>query len=182
MDKIRIKCPVCGAILETVDNPANAEKNVTCPNCKQKNKFKDFKRVASAPAAAPSDETQVGKKQDDSPGYLLDRKTGKEYPLREGRLVVGRKPQNSPPKADIAIVTNDMYMSREHLNVDVMFGQDGHFHVYVSNAKNQNPTFVNDEPLEDGNKVGVRHGDIIKLGETPLQFKSSNPFDDTTEI
>ena len=168
METIRIKCPQCSAILETQDNPAHYEKNVTCPNCKTKNRFKDFKRVA--PRVQEDDSTQIEALKQGTTGHLLDISNGREYPLNEGRNLVGRKPLNSPPKADIAIITNDRFMSREHLSLDVMKGRDGRYHVYASNAKNQNETLINGETLESGDKVGLKHGDILKLGETSLKY------------
>ena len=183
MDKVRIKCPVCGAILEAVDDPSNAEKNVKCPNCQQRNKFKDFKRIVQAPVPVPSenDETQIASMRNDSVGYLLDRVTSRRYPLREGKQLVGRKPHKTPPKADIPIETTDQGMSREHLYIEVMAGRDGRHHIYVSNAKNQNPTEINGNKLADGDKVGIRHGDVLKLCDTQLIYVST-PVNDETEI
>lgn len=183
MNKIRIKCPVCGAILEAVDDPANAEKNVKCPNCLQRNRFKVFKRIvpAQAPIASEDDDTQIASMRKESAGYLLDRLTARRYPLKEGKQLVGRKPHKSPPRADIAIETTDQGMSREHLYIEVMAGRDGRYHVYVSNAKNQNPTEINGTRLADGDKVGIRHGDIIKLCDTQLIYVGT-PVDDETEI
>lgn len=178
--KIRIKCPVCGAILEVVDNPANYEKNVTCPNCKQKNKFKAFKRIIPAETPAGGDETQIEFHRDTTPGYLLDKTTGRRYALNVGRQLVGRKPQKTPPKADIPIETKDPGMSREHLYLDVMKGRDGHYHIYASNAKNLNPTYINDAILKDGDKVGIKHGDILRLCDTPLQYVGNVIDDETT--
>ena len=43
MNTIRIKCPVCGAILNAKDDPSNVKKSVTCPNCKERRKFTEFK-------------------------------------------------------------------------------------------------------------------------------------------
>lgn len=179
MEIIRIKCPQCSAILEAQDNPANYEKNVTCPNCKTKNRFKDFKRVI--PRENLDDSTQIERLEKGTPGHLLDISSGREYPLNEGRNLVGRKPLNSPPKADIAIVTDDRFMSREHLLLDVIKGRDGRYHVYASNAKNQNETLINGALLESGDKVGLKHGDILKLGETSLKYIGF-VLDDATEL
>ena len=183
MEKIRIKCPVCGAVLEALDNPANAEKNVKCPNCHQRNRFKDFKRIGFSPAQIPTanDETQIGQSQIGSAGYLLDKTTYRRYPLNEGRQIVGRKTHKTPSKADIPIETSDQGMSREHLCIEVMNGRDGRYHVYASNAKNQNPTEINGIRLEDGDKVGLRHGDVIKLCDTQLVYVGT-PINDETEI
>lgn len=183
MEKIRIKCPVCGAVLEALDDPANVGKNVRCPNCKQRNKFTDFKRIVPMAAPVPSedDETQIAQKRNDSAGYLLDRATYRRYPLHEGKQIVGRKPHRSAPKADVPIETADQGMSREHLCLEVISGRDGRYHVYASNAKNQNPTEINGVKLADGDKVGIKHGDIIKLCDTQLVYVGT-PVNDETEI
>ena len=85
MNTIRIKCPVCGAILNAKDDPSNVKKSVTCPNCKERRKFTEFKVIVPvAPAPVESgqepvaDETQVcvRRKPESSPGYLLDKATG----------------------------------------------------------------------------------------------------------
>ena len=181
MEKIRIKCPVCGAVLEVLDDPANAEKSVKCPNCQQRNKYKDFKRVLPAPVpiAPDQDETHIATKRNESPGYLLDKATGRVYPLREGEQLVGRKPHKTAPKADIPIETKDQGMSREHLYIEVVSGRDGRYHIYASNAKNQNPTEINGVHLVDGDQVGIRHGDVLKLCDTVLVYVGTVINDET---
>lgn len=191
MEKIRIKCPVCGAVLEVIDNPANAEKNVVCPNCKEKRKYKEFMRVV--PKAAPmddstdlelpksSDATELTGKSENTPGYLLDKKTGLRYELREGHFTVGRKPATNPPKADIPIVTNDMGMSRVHMTMKVTLARDGRYHVYVANAENKNATLVNGVLLKDGDMVGLKDKDIVRLCDTELQYFGA-VVDDRTEL
>ena len=179
MDKIKIKCPSCGALLLTLDNPANKEKIVTCPNCKTKNKFKDF--VKEVPLKTYVDDTELHPKIDDFPGRFVDKKTGISYYLSEGQLVVGRKPVKSAPKADIPILTDDMGMSRLHLKVKVILARDGHYRVYVSNAQNLNPTYINGELLKEDNVIGLKHGDIIKLSETELVYLGT-PDNDITMI
>ena len=178
MEKIRIKCPFCGAVLETLDNPANYEKTIKCPNCQTKNVFKDFKRVIPK---KQSDETRINLPREETIGYLLDLQTHLQYPLKEGRNLIGRKTVKTPPKADIPIETTDAGMSREHLFIDVMRGRDGHIHVYASNAKNQNPTLVNGVELEDGDKLGLKHGDILRLCDTELRYMGYE-FDDITTL
>lgn len=178
MEIIRIKCPFCGAILETQDNPANYEKTITCPNCKTKNVFKDFKRVVPK---IVNDETKIGFTREEEPGSLLDLQTLHQYPLKEGRNLIGRKTVKTPPKADIPIETTDNGMSREHLFIDVMRGRDGHFHAYASNAKNQNSTLVNGVELEDGDKLGLKNNDVLQLCDTKLRYLSY-AFDDRTKL
>lgn len=190
MNTIRIKCPVCGAILNAKDDPSNVKKSVTCPNCKERRKFTEFKVIVPvAPAAAEAgqepvaDETQVciRRRPESSPGYLLDKATGLSYPIPAGEHFVGRKTSKSPSKADIAIETTDRGMSRLHLKVLCSLAQDGRYHVSVSNAENKNPTLVNGETLVDGDVVGIKHGDILTLCETRLEFVG-NPVEDRTEL
>ena len=172
MEKIRIKCPSCGAILEVADNPANVNKFATCPNCKQRNRFVDFLRIMpkTTPVATQSDETYMTTSTKGSVGYLIDKITGIKYTLKLGLQLIGRKTSKIPQAADIMIETTDRGMSREHLYIDVVRGTDGHFHVYAFNAKNQNATEINGTILADGDKVGLKNGDILRLCSTPLQY------------
>ena len=180
MDTIRIKCPNCGAILEVVDNPANAGKNVTCPNCKVRNKYSAFKRVILR-RPVEDDTTQICVRKEDNIGYLIEELSRVQYPLKEGRNLVGRLTKKSPTKADVAIETNDLGMSRAHLYLDVVQGVDGHYHVYASNAKNKNETTINGAKLENGDKIGLKHGDVLKLCDTTLIYVGT-PINDETEL
>lgn len=191
METIRIKCPFCGAILETADNPANYEKNIVCPNCKTKNKFKDFKRIAIKKAPSPEDDvTQIEHKTKDAIGYLLDVNSSRRYLLKEGRNLIGRRTYKTPSPADIPVETADMGMSRRHMYIDVMKGRDGYYHAYACNAANKNETYINDKRLEDDDKIGLKHGDIITLCETRIQYVNTmvngatqiNSSDDETEL
>lgn len=190
MEKIRIKCPVCGAILEVLNNPAYAEKNVVCPNCKEKRKFKEFKKVVPKAPVQVDDTTEINlnsgatgstKKKQEDPGYLMDKKTMKRYDLKEGKFTIGRKPSKSAPKADIPIETEDQGMSRVHMNVRVTLARDGYYHVYVSNAANKNPSYVNGVQLQDGDEVGLKHGDILKLCDSEFVYVGM-VVDDKTEL
>ena len=190
MNTIQIKCPVCGAILNAKDDPSNVRKSVTCPNCRERRKFTEFKVIVpvdpspvDAGQEPVADETQVvlRRRPESSPGYLLDKATGQCYPIPAGEHFIGRKTSKSPSKADIAIETTDRGMSRLHLKVLCSLAQDGRYHVSVANAENKNPTLVNGERLVDGDVVGIKHGDILTLCETRLEFVG-NPVEDRTEL
>lgn len=183
MNTIRIKCPVCGAVLVAKDDPNNAGKYVSCPNCHEKRKFMEFKKIPlnSKYQDDETDVTELNSKKDTTPGRLLDRKTGMSYALSEGKHIVGRKPLKSAPKADIPIVTNDLGMSRAHVKLKIALARDGRYHVYVSNAENLNPTYINGELLKEGDEVGIKHGDILKLCETELVFIGST-IEEETEL
>lgn len=163
------------------DNPANVNKYATCPNCKQRNRFVDFIKIVpkATPVELEDDETSMTRTTKGCIGYLLDKTTGIRYPLNKGIQLVGRKTSKVPQTADILIETTDRGMSREHLYVEVVRGTDGHYHVYASNAKNQNATDINGAILANGDKVGLKNGDVIRLCSTPLQYVEYSGEDET---
>lgn len=170
MEKIRIKCPFCSAVLETMDNPDNYDKMIICPNCHKKNKFSDFKRVSFSQPSPKDDKTQCKSATKESIGHLVDVSTLQKYPLRLGKNLIGRMTYQTPPKADVPILTSDMGVSREHLYIEVIEGRDGHFHSYAFNAKNKNATLINGNKLDDGDKIGLKHNDVITLCNTNLKY------------
>ena len=179
MEKVRIKCPVCGVILEADDNPSNYEKNVTCPNCRTKNKFSAFKRVSPVPSPVEDSSTEIRTVTTDIIGALLDPSTGRKYPLAEGRNLVGRMTHNSPSKATVPIATDNRRMSRSHLFIDIIKGADGRYHAYASNASNQNETRINGVVLEDDDRLSLKHQDILSLSGTELVYHGSRIDDET---
>ena len=178
METIRIKCPVCGAVLEAVDDPTNYQKFVTCPNCKTRNRFSSFlklsKKVPEADCA-----TEMKQVTEDFIGALLDPLTGKEYPLQEGHNLIGRMTFGTPPKASVPILTDNRRMSRSHLIIDVIKGADGRYHAYASNASNQNPTTINGKILEDRDALSLKDQDILSLADTRLVFLGCRVHDET---
>ena len=167
METIKIKCPNCGAVLAAVDDPSNARKTVVCPNCKVRNRFEDFKRIIPKKA---DDETRISLTVHGAIGNLVDETTKKEYSLKEGRNLIGRKPLKETPKADVPIETDDKGFSRAHFYIEVMKGRDGRWHYYASNASNKNETTINGIKLEDGDRIGLKHDDRIVSSETKLRL------------
>lgn len=178
---IHVKCPVCGVPLAIKNVSGITKKMVTCPNCKEKRPFSEFRLLEKESEKTVDDETRVTFNINSAPGYFLDRDTGMKYELKEGRFTIGRKPANSPPKADIPILTTDMGMSRVHMTVDVAVARDSRYHVYVSNAENKNPSYVNGELLTGDDSVGLNNGDIVKLCKTELEYRGT-VVDDRTEL
>lgn len=182
MERIRIKCPVCGAILEAEDNPSNYGKSVTCPNCKSRNKFSSFKRLSSSFGTVAEDcltEIKSFPHDHDSAGSLMDPETGRLYPLEEGRNLIGRMTLNTPSKASVPISTDNRRMSRAHLYIDVMEGTDGHYHAYASNASNQNETTINGMVLGKEDRIGLKHQDCLSLSGTELIYLGRHVNDET---
>lgn len=179
MEKVRIKCPVCGVILEAEDNPANNEKYVTCPNCKTRNKFSAFPKVRPVSSSSPEDCTEIKAVTDDAIGALVDPETGRKYPLKEGRNLIGRMTHSAPSPASVPISTDNRRMSRSHLFIDVIRGADGRYHAYASNASNRNETRINGVLLEQEDKLSLKHQDRLSLSGTDLIYLGSRVNDET---
>lgn len=180
MVRVRIKCPVCGVILEAEDNPTNYGKYVTCPNCKTRNKFSAFKSVLPVSSQPCVDsETEIRAITDDTVGVLQDPETGRRYLLKEGRNLIGRMTHNAPSQANVPISTDNRHMSRSHLFIDVINGADGRYHAYASNASNRNETRINGILLEKDDKLSLKHQDRLSLAGTELVFLGSRVNDET---
>ena len=179
MEKVRIKCPVCGVVLEADDNPANYGKNVTCPNCKSRNKFSSFMRVLPKASPVGDSSTEIRTVSHDTVGSLMDPTTGRKYPLREGRNLIGRMTHSKPSEASVPISTDNRRMSRSHLFIDVIKGTDGRFHAYASNASNKNETTINGAVLEDDDRLSLKYQDVLSLAGTELVWMGSRINDET---
>lgn len=185
METLQVKCPNCGAVLSIKVNSyeASVDKLLACAVCKTKNKLRDYKRYVKN---EESDETHVHFSMKESVGKLTDLATGLEYNLREGSNTIGRKTYNTESKASLPIKTDDMGVSRLHACLEVMKGRDGRYHVYISNMANKNRTFINDDLLENDDKIALQDGDIINASVTRLRYSSGMSCkyedDDETEL
>lgn len=205
MDEIiQIKCPFDGAVLSVKNQPGIENKNVTCPICKNKYPFSQFRRVTQNPGYedpathypgsnehatgifdnhtryAHDEKTQVG----DLPNFTLGKVSvvgrGQSFQLRPGRNVIGRKAQKS--EADFKIDTADKRsMSREHIIIDVKKVPGKGFVHYLSLYKEKvNSTYLGNEQLFYGDCIVINHGDIIKLPDATLRFEI--PDDEATQL
>lgn len=114
-----------------------------------------------------SDETILaGKKEEVTPGYLLYG--GQKYPLGFGNNVIGRKATTS--QATVQIATDDRYMSRQHLAIQVIKASTDNVRVVVSNYHNKNASYVNGQLLNEGDQLVLTEGSIIKMGNTTVVY------------
>ena len=177
---LRIKCSCCGAILDVKMQPGLENKNVTCPVCKEKRPFKDYKMfVNKKPENSNNGEhtlydeqTEIGEGKDFTLGRLrVLNPTAQTFQLKVGRNVVGRKSASSA--ADFQIpMGEDRRMSREHLVVEVKKVEGKGFVHYVSLYKEKvNETLINGVRLEYGDCVVLKDGDMLRLPEATLVFE-----------
>ncbi len=195
---IQIKCPFCGAVLSVKNIPDIDKKNVTCPICKQTNRFVNYKLVTPNTVGAPkvqgnenfhpkrsfdsnsNDATQYGP-MNFTIGKLKLQGSDLTYQLKPGKNEVGRKSKNS--SVDFQIDTGDSRrMSRNHLVIEVVKeNYKGYVHYVSLSKENVNPTTVNGNPMCYGvDKVILNNGAVIKLPDAELIFII--PDEDATEI
>lgn len=183
---IKIKCPYCGAVLSVKNQMGIESKSVTCPICKQKSRFKDFKKIVEKGderTQYPGDEEKTSYQSSADPGtdvgqgfiFTLGRLKcsllSKPFQLKPGKNVIGRKASQS--MADCQIPTDaSKRMSREHLVIEIKKVQGKGFVHYASLCKQKiNKTFIGNEQLEYGDCVILNHGDVIKLPDAVVRFE-----------
>lgn len=195
MEKVAIKCPKCKVGLEVVNTRDEAVKSIKCPNCQAQIKviFREpqvepstpkpndgithlpDKKAGSTPPPATDGATQLPGdyfKDDQTvvqghPGRLVCN--GKEYPLKMGENIVGRKNHTKP--TTLMLDVNDSYMSRMHIRINVQKVGTG-LQATVSNYQNTNATQVAGLPLAKGEMVVLNNGMTITMGETTVTYRS----------
>lgn len=191
MDEIiQIKCPFDGAILSVKNQPDIETKNVTCPVCKHKYPFTQYKRVV--PTVNNEDPDTEYPNNEEHTSYAYDDRTEKgtelgkknltlgkvkllsssiSFQLKPGRNVIGRKATKST--ADFQIDTGEQRtMSREHIVIEVKKVPAKGFVHYVSLFKEKvNKTYIGKEQIYYGDCIVLNHGDIIELPDASLEFE-----------
>lgn len=192
METKRIKCPSCGVLLDVRNSQNEAVKMITCPQCKaqlrvmfsQNNRETQYvgggngetqyvnrdngeTRYVGPTSSVHSDETILAGNQSLlTPGYLTCG--GQKYPLEFGNNVVGRKATSS--QATVQIATEDRYMSRQHLTIQVIKVSSDKTRVVAANYHNKNASYVNGQLLEEGDQLILSEGSIIKMGNTTVVY------------
>lgn len=190
MQTKRVQCPSCGQVLQVRNTRNETIKEFTCPKCNV------LLQVKSPPQQEPLEaKTYLGPRKAFSdigatrlgggnvastrlvvPNVKPNAKpileyNGQQYKLGEGQNIIGRKCTTS--KATILIPTDDPYLSRQHCKITVSLLPNGMKKVGLSNFRNKNRTYVNDQLIVEGDIVCLSDGYKIKMGETIVTFKLS---------
>lgn len=173
-ETIKIGCPCCGSVLTVRNMPGIENKFVTCPTCKTKAYVSKFRRIVQSDECTKvpgQDNTEtVNKNENMVIGQLVNLDLGIRARLNVGRNIVGRKTSSSTATIPLPCPTNRM--SRSHINIDVQRVNGKGFVHYISLCKEKvNKTYIGDELLEYGDKIVLRHGDIIRLPDLNLRFE-----------
>lgn len=179
---IKIWCPICGSVLSVQPQPGIESKSVTCPVCKNRSAFTQFKKIYT------NDEQTEYPDQDDHTRYENGENTegpsngvnwtlGKitvpslniSYQLKPGKNVIGRKATGSSAQCQIPCPSKRM--SREHLIIEIKKVPGKGFVHYASLYKEQvNATFVGKNQLEYGDCIVLKDKDVIKLPDIEVRF------------
>lgn len=180
---IKIRCPFCSSTLSVAPVPGIESKSVTCPVCKRKSPFTDFKQPDTQ--EKPTDYEGNGSNSSASntsghtpsaggsnfAGQICLLKSGETFPLKPGRNVIGRKASSS--KATVQIPTGESKrVSREHLviNANSIPGQ-GYMYTISLFKEHVNKTLVNGTELLPGEELPLKHGCRIDLPDVQLRFE-----------
>ena len=190
-DIIKIKCPYCGAVLSVKNQAGIESKSVTCPICKQKSPFKDFKKIIDKPngdgehtqypgsdgektsyqTSSSDPGTDIGTGLNFTLGRLKVMPSGPSFQLKPGKNIIGRRASQSSADFQIPMQTSKR-MSREHLIIEVKKVQGKGFVHYASLCKQKiNKTLIGNEQLEYGDCIVLNHGDVIKFPDVNVKFE-----------
>lgn len=147
--------------LSTGINEGSAETEVVMPGG-------DHTRVV--PGLAGAHETVVVQALQPKRGALQVVFDGHPYstiPLPYGSYDLGRLSSDSRAKVKIA---PDMAMSRLHAGMRTT-QINGHIVYQITSVKNENPVYVNDQPVPKGKACSLKNGDRIRMGNTIAVFR-----------
>lgn len=181
MGKIFLVCPNCKTRLSFPEVPDYHDKIVDCPICHFKAKANVYMSGAMGQGGQGSDDeaTQMPSammQQKNDLGQIRVSTTGQRCPLKIGTNVIGRLAQSG--KADIQI-THDEYMSRRHLQIDVVQTPYGIEHHLVE-INSKNIIVLNDKPIQRGDILKIKFGDKMTLGKTDIYLEETD--DEATQI
>lgn len=88
-------------------------------------------------------------------------------PLPFGDYDLGRLSSDGNAKIKI---TPDMSMSRTHAGMRTI-KMNGQIVYQITSVKNENPVFVNSQPIGKGKACCLKNGDQIRMGDTVMTFR-----------
>lgn len=191
MDEIlKIKCPFCGSKLSVKNIQGIEKKYVTCPVCKNKYLFTQYKIInnkvnrgyndpymehlgtseLTIPFRGVQSENIISNKKDQMIGRLHLVGTNVYFQLKNGTNIIGR--HSKSPNADFLIDTgNKRLMSRQHLRIDVVSVNGCIIHRLSLFKPNVNKTSLNNQEIVYGDCLILSEGDVINLPDATLKFE-----------
>lgn len=183
MDKISVVCPNCRTRLSFPFVEGYQERIIECPICKFKAKANVYQvgKLGQGGHGADNEATQLPMFNNIRPNrdygqIRVANGTNQTCELHLGNNVIGRIAKSGT--ADIQI-TNDEYMSRRHVQIDVVEKNDSIEHHLVE-INSKNIVYLNDKPIERGDILILKFGDKMTLGKTDIYLEETS--DEATQI
>lgn len=175
MGKIFLVCPNCKTRLSFPEVPNYQEKIVDCPICHFKAKANVYQSgiLGQGGLGSNDDATQMPYEmiqRNLNMGQIRVATTNQCYRLKIGANIIGRLAQSG--NADIQI-TNDEYMSRRHLQIDVLVTDYGIEHRLIE-INSKNIVVLNDKPIQRGDIIKLKFGDKLTLGRTDIYLEGTD--------
>ena len=174
MGKIFIVCPECHQQLSFNEVPGYQNMVVECPKCHFKANASVYQSGSQARGGHGADEmpTQLvfAPRSSTDIGQIRVISTNEIQWLKVGNNVIGRRA--STGTADIKI-SNDMYMSRRHVQIDVVKKPMGYEHRLVE-IGSTNIIELNHKSINRGDIIVLKFGDILTLGKTDIRLESNS--------
>ena len=174
MGKVFIVCPECRQQLSFNEVPGYQNMVVECPKCHFKANVSVYQGGSQARGAQGADDvpTQLVMPPASAAtvGQIRVKTTGEIQFLKQGRNIIGRRA--STGTADIKI-SNDMYMSRQHVRIDVVKKISGYEHHLVE-INSTNVVKLNGKPINRGDILVLKFGDTMTLGTTDIILEAND--------
>ncbi len=191
MIELLVTCPNCSSRLRFTFEQAQTlsevkERIMTCPKCKFKAQTSVYQmgQAGKGGLGASDDATQLpgsfGQQVKTDTGQMRILQTGQICELRMGSQVLGRLAESGT--ADIKIGSDnykDMYMSRRHVQIDVVKTARGVEHHLVE-IGSKNIIQLNGKDIQRGDEIILNFGDKLTLGKTDLILEETN--EDATQV
>lgn len=180
MSVLSVVCPNCRSRLSVQRVEGIEDKILGCPICKYKAKVSVYQmgQAGKGGLGASDEATQLpgalAQQVKTDTGQMRVVQTGQICELRMGSQVLGRLAQSGT--ADMQIGSDnykDMYMSRRHVQIDVMKTARGVEHHLVE-IGSKNIIQLNGKDIQRGDEIILNFGDKLTLGKTDLVLEETN--------
>ena len=182
MGRIFIVCPECRQQLSCNEVPGYQNMVVECPKCHFKANASVYQSGAQARGAQGADDMQtqlvIPPRSAYDIGQIRVISTNEIQFLKAGQNIIGRRANTGT--ADIKIST-DMYMSRQHVRIDVIKKGAGYEHRLVE-INSKNIVKLNGKPINRGDILIVKFGDTMTLGTTDIVLESKIVDEEATRL
>lgn len=170
----RVRCPKCESYL-TFDETQYSEGQslvFVCEHCKKQFSIRLGKTKMKEPQKEEKpDESEY--KEAFGNITVIENVFGfkQVLPLQEGDNVIGRRCVGTV--INVPIETSDMSMDRNHCVINVKRNKQGKLIYTLRDAPSLTGTFLNNEILEDKDRIRIEDGAIITIGATTFILRAA---------